>query len=654
MAAASGRPPRVLELSLPSAAAVAAANAAAPASAPLDGPAVLGDPSARRGSVASSTGWAAVKRALLPARAPRPLSFLAADSSSTRGTDVGSLPSLDDAAALLERDRGSQPQAGHQGDTNGVGHAPPAGTSVNDTMAAASVGVGAATAAAAAGDDEYEGGAAGEDAWSAASSEALDSPSDDDDDDDDARHRRARDEDAIPWQRICYWPKTFVRTARGDVLRLPSHGRLVPVYPTPEAAAAASAALVAHGGRPLQPVNTAWVIPADVRGGAPAAPGDASPPLPTAALPQGPVGGPGAAAAAATGTLSSKRSGTPSTSPPSSLAPFPSSRFSSTALALLAASGARREADHRRRRRPRGRGTPDGHQTFFTPATMDVLLTAAQVAAIVRLQAAVRRRLTVKRLSHNVERRRLISMEILETEANYVGNLTVLCRYYERPLRNRLAAAAAAGQATSDVGLTEAQLDCLFGEVSNILDCHDAILRALRARLANWTYLKSISNAFEVVSDTLRNCYQLYANGYEDAARFLRSERAANPAFSQFLAEAQAQRGSRYDIADLLIMPIQRLPHYILLLERLRDATHPMHPDKQALDNVVRKVRRVDKRGLRLRPTTPLITDDVVLLAAWTGPAAGARRGGVHERQARRSRQTQLRPRRSGCAAGNG
>ena len=141
----------------------------------------------------------------------------------------------------------------------------------------------------------------------------------------------------------------------------------------------------------------------------------------------------------------------------------------------------------------------------MTPATLDVLLTAAQVAALVRLQACARRRHTVKLLSTNLERRRQICMEILDTEANYVANLTVLCRYYERPLRARLAAA------DPPPCLDEPQIDRLFGELSNILDCHDAILRGLRARLARWTYLQSISSAFEVVSDAMRNCYQVRA-----------------------------------------------------------------------------------------------------------------------------------------------
>lgn len=65
----------------------------------------------------------------------------------------------------------------------------------------------------------------------------------------------------------------------------------------------------------------------------------------------------------------------------------------------------------------------------------------------------------------------------------------------------------------------------------------------------------------------------------------------ADDPLCQFLHEAQRKAVSKLALADLLIMPIQRFPHYILLLERLRSATSAFHPDSGSLDTVMEKVR---------------------------------------------------------------
>jgi len=61
--------------------------------------------------------------------------------------------------------------------------------------------------------------------------------------------------------------------------------------------------------------------------------------------------------------------------------------------------------------------------------------------------------------------------------------------------------------------------------------------------------------------------------------------------FAKFIeAKVRLPRCQGYDMASFMIRPIQRIPHYILLLTDLFNKTSPNHPDylsiQQALDMI--------------------------------------------------------------------
>lgn len=156
--------------------------------------------------------------------------------------------------------------------------------------------------------------------------------------------------------------------------------------------------------------------------------------------------------------------------------------------------------------------------------------------------------------------------------------------------------------------LNQQQIDIMFSELPNILDCHDQNLKALTSKVSRWSMLQGISDVFLGISQKMRSCYVVYANTYREAMSILRTESeredfakvrakfqsrafVAHCAPMQFLHEAQRKTFNKFALQDLLIMPIQRFPHYILLLSRLRDNTPLQHPDRAALDEVIEEVR---------------------------------------------------------------
>ncbi|GMF11344.1 unnamed protein product [Phytophthora lilii] len=86
--------------------------------------------------------------------------------------------------------------------------------------------------------------------------------------------------------------------------------------------------------------------------------------------------------------------------------------------------------------------------------------------------------------------------------------------------------------------------------------------------------------------------YGGYAKDYEEVAALLKNfKQDTRLGFSQFLETCRERSGSPKPFESLLIMPIQRIPRYKLLLERLSELTPPDHPDAAFLVEAVNRVR---------------------------------------------------------------
>ncbi|KAG6611179.1 uncharacterized protein IUM83_12633 [Phytophthora cinnamomi] len=86
--------------------------------------------------------------------------------------------------------------------------------------------------------------------------------------------------------------------------------------------------------------------------------------------------------------------------------------------------------------------------------------------------------------------------------------------------------------------------------------------------------------------------YGGYAKDYEEVAALLQNfGRDTRLGFTKFLEACRDRSGSTKPFESLLIMPIQRIPRYKLLLERLSELTPSDHPDAAFLIEAVARVR---------------------------------------------------------------
>jgi hypothetical protein len=184
--------------------------------------------------------------------------------------------------------------------------------------------------------------------------------------------------------------------------------------------------------------------------------------------------------------------------------------------------------------------------------------------------------------ARNVVRKRVVD-ELLTTEANYVKGLEVVVKQVVSPLK----------QTTLRV-LNEEELDVIFLNIEEILTLQQNFLDLLQKRVATWSTKATIGDVI------LDNCdflikYKKYLTNYNTSLVALRHLVKRKPDFAQIKQsfEVQQQKTTALTLDSFLIMPVQRIPRYVLLLKELLKYTNPSHPDFPLLEQAYAKVKKI-------------------------------------------------------------
>ncbi|EEY65169.1 uncharacterized protein PITG_16365 [Phytophthora infestans T30-4] len=209
--------------------------------------------------------------------------------------------------------------------------------------------------------------------------------------------------------------------------------------------------------------------------------------------------------------------------------------------------------------------------------------------------------------------RTLVIDEICETEKSYVSDICSLNDHYIVALEEK-----------SHRIMEDAQIAVFFNNLRHLVMLNSKLLddlqeikqrgaqpkakRPVEAALKGLNRTKSFKSPVSVAVQSeadgvgaifcryapLFKLYGDYAKDYEEVAALLQNfRRDTRLGFSQFLDSCREKSGSTKPFESLLIMPIQRIPRYKLLLERLCELTPPDHPDASFLTEAVSRVRTV-------------------------------------------------------------
>ncbi|XP_025268888.1 protein ECT2 isoform X3 [Camponotus floridanus] len=187
----------------------------------------------------------------------------------------------------------------------------------------------------------------------------------------------------------------------------------------------------------------------------------------------------------------------------------------------------------------------------------------------------------------NLSKRHQVFLELVETEANYVGILNTIMMLFKLPLENLV------GKSGKEL-LNSTEVKIIFGNFPPIYDVHKQLLEALRCSATNWTEDISIGKIFLKYELDLVKAYPPYVNFFENTKQMLEECDQNKPRFHAFLKNCQTiPECGRQSLKELLIKPIQRLPSINLLLSDILKHTDKSNPDYSALEASINCIKKV-------------------------------------------------------------
>jgi len=175
-------------------------------------------------------------------------------------------------------------------------------------------------------------------------------------------------------------------------------------------------------------------------------------------------------------------------------------------------------------------------------------------------------------------------VEIVASEQAYVNYLNTIAVSYRIPLEAQAAVFSDAVSAD--------EIKSLFRQIDVLLAYHRRLLEQLLECQRQWSESSTLGGVFLEIAQFLR-LYSNYVNHYPRSQEILK-RMYLSPSGGKLLRQLDEQPEARkLSLKDYLIMPVQRVPRYILLLQALLKATPPEHADVVALQQAKGKLEEV-------------------------------------------------------------
>jgi len=195
-------------------------------------------------------------------------------------------------------------------------------------------------------------------------------------------------------------------------------------------------------------------------------------------------------------------------------------------------------------------------------------------------------RLQAAKVHPQLLRREKIAKELYETEKSYVQLLNVLIKVFLQPILDSVV------KSDKNQILTADETKALFSIIEIIAKINAEFLSNLETRVNSWNPYKT--KIGDLLSNFTENqkVYQRYVNNYDNTMTVYLQCLKNRPKFVELLNKAKEIPETKYlDLLSFLIMPIQRIPRYILLLGDLVKNTPPEHEDYKETELALQKIK---------------------------------------------------------------
>ncbi|XP_076467848.1 rho guanine nucleotide exchange factor 17-like [Babylonia areolata] len=176
------------------------------------------------------------------------------------------------------------------------------------------------------------------------------------------------------------------------------------------------------------------------------------------------------------------------------------------------------------------------------------------------------------------DKRYHIIEELYRNEKEYVDALRLLKEKYMGPLKN-----------SSNVDDTI--VDNIFYMIPEILMHHAVYLDLLDKVWKNWdSRTSTIGDKILAIfsKQTVLESYMSFVENYNTSGKVIENALTTKSSMQKFIEQCQRDSGSKLSMKDLIVRPIQRIPRYELLIQRLLDNTPVDHPDHPLLQRACR------------------------------------------------------------------
>lgn len=192
--------------------------------------------------------------------------------------------------------------------------------------------------------------------------------------------------------------------------------------------------------------------------------------------------------------------------------------------------------------------------------------------AVILVQCLCRRKAVQVRIA-KFKKRATVMQELAETENKYLVSLRLATSEYLFPLRKRAD--------TPDEIVSADKLHVIFvgKAMEELVTLSKKMLVEFTNRTVRLTVFSQIGEVFLQFEDQMA-CYADYVVNYDAARNALRvALEDPKGVMAEFDRAVQKKHGIKLGIRDFLIMPVQRVPRYILLLRDILKHTPAEHPD---------------------------------------------------------------------------
>eukprot|EP00727_Mastigamoeba_balamuthi_P004419 m51a1_g13976 putative pleckstrin domain-containing protein (983) ;mRNA; r:999259-1003482 len=170
--------------------------------------------------------------------------------------------------------------------------------------------------------------------------------------------------------------------------------------------------------------------------------------------------------------------------------------------------------------------------------------------------------------SHKLRKRAKVAQEIHSTEATYLHQISVMLTFYMEPMRK--------------FGIPQDEIVALFSNVEVINTLHQKFMTRLSERVEAWGSESVIGDLFQEAGWI--KLYKYYINNYDNALATLARVKDKYPEFRSHVEKIDhTDLVGGLPIESYLVVPVQRIPRYVLLLQEMLKATPADHPDVELL-----------------------------------------------------------------------